>query len=144
MTINRTQAAAHLDSQFSVLASEIGQVTTDDTALGYGPDIDQALRKLGKSEDAIATATVANSDAAAYLALAEYYALRRFWRALAIKITMSVDGIGSASESHMFDHLSKLVEEAAEVAAGLGYPVGAVPTWSLGSINLDFIEPEPG
>jgi hypothetical protein len=142
MSITRAQIAVHLHYQFSTLATEIGQAATDESATGYGPDIDQAYRRLGTAAADLSSATVADADTPAALALAEYYSLARFGRQLALRADV---GAGSLSQrlGKQADTLAALTVQAAKKAAGLGYPVDAAPAWSLGSINLDYLEPEP-
>lgn len=140
--ITRAQAADHLQYQFSALASEIGQAETDESATGYGPDIDQALRQLGESEAGLAAATVADAYAPAFLALAEYYALRRFGRQLALSADLS-SGTMSKKASQRSATIKALTAEAAERAAGMGYPVGGAAAWGTGLLNLDYLEPTP-
>ena len=142
MSLSRAQAAAHLQYQFSALASEISQAATDASATGYGPDIDQALRQLGESEANLSAATVADAFAPAYLALAEYYSLRRFGRQLALSADLS-SGTLSTKASQKSATIRALTAEAAERAAGMGYAVGGAASWSTGLINLDYLEPEP-
>lgn len=135
MSMTQAAAATYLGGQLGVIATAVGSAS-------YADDIAQALRRLGVSEADLATAVIADADRGAFLALAEYYALRRFARMLVAKANVSIDGLGSAQYAQMFDNVKELMGEAAASAAGLGYPVDAVPAWGLGSINLDFIEPE--
>jgi hypothetical protein len=143
MAITRTQAAAHLHTQFSVLASEISQAETDDSATGYGPDLDQALRYLGEGESSLATATVMDTTGPAYLALAEYYCLRRMARQLSLASTDVRVGEMSQKLGQRASTLAGLIDEARTACASLGHPVDGSPAWSTGSINLDYTEPEP-
>ena len=142
MSMDRATAATHLDYQFSVLAGEIGQAESDDSATGYGPDIDQALRHLGESEATLSAATVADAFVPSYLALAEYYALRRYGRQLALKAD-TTSGTMSKKFGQQAATVAALRTEAAERAAGLGYPVSGAAAWSIGQINLDYLEPDP-
>lgn len=140
MTINRTQAAAHLRAQFDVLASEIGQTSNDDSATGFGPDIDAALRRLGTAQADLAAATVTDANAVAFLALCEYFALRRISRKLA-SYTEWRAGDVVGKENQVFEQVKAMMAEAAEQCAGLGYPMDGTPAWGVSSFTLDFIEP---
>ena len=141
MSMTRAQAATYLDQQFSALATQLGQSATDDSADGYGPDIDQALRQMGVGESSLSSATVADDDVPAFLALCDYYAARRFWRGLSLSTDVAL-GPRREQRSRWADTLAGIVQEAADRAAGLGYPVDATPAWSLDRLSLDFIEPE--
>jgi hypothetical protein len=142
MAFTRAQAATHLHAQFSALASEISQAETDDSATGYGPDIDQALRQLGEGEITLATATVIDGYVPAYLALAEYYCLRRMARQLSLQVDQTLNTM-SEKKGQRAGTLAGLIAEAAKACEGLGYAVGGGVTWSMGRLNLDYIEPEP-
>lgn len=142
MSYTRAQAAAHLQTQFATLATEIGQATTGEAATGYGPDIDQALRKLGVAEADLAAATVADADVGPYLALAEYYALRRFAGRLATKVDLPNTFAREGDRRTVFDNVRALLKLAKETVEDYGYSVGVVPSWDVLRLNLDFIEPE--
>jgi hypothetical protein len=142
MTMSRATAAVFLHGQFSDLATEISQAETDDSADGYGPDIDQAFRQLETDEDDLATASATQAQIPAFVALCEYYALRRFARRLALRADIKA-GTMAKGLGKQADTLQALMAEAAQRAAGLGYPVDGAAAWSIGQINLDYIEPEP-
>lgn len=137
MPISRSAAIAHLDNQFYVIDAAVGSNIT-----AYGGDVSQALRRLGVAESQLSTVEVVDANRGAFLALAEYYALRRFSRKLALKVDSTL-GPMSEKSSGIFSQVEKLMKEAAGEAAGFGYPVDASPAWSLGILSLDYIEPEP-
>lgn len=142
MSYTRASATSHLAVQFATLATETGQVTTD-TSAGFGPAIDQALRKIGGTAEAdLATATVADATVPAFLALAEYYALTRFARALATRVDFGVPTV-EADRPRIFAHIDRLIKLAREECAAQGYPVDGSESWSFARLQLDYIEPEP-
>jgi hypothetical protein len=138
MTLTREALASYLDSQFSALAAAIGQDA--DPLLGYEPDIDLALRKLGKSRDELASATLEDSQEEAAFALAEYYAARRFWRQLGDRVNRSTGKV-SFNFTNQLATAQAIMEDAAAKCAALGYDV-AGSGWGVGYLNLDWIENE--
>ena len=144
MAYTRASATTHLSNEFAALASETGQLTTDSTG-GFGPAIDRALRTLGVTEANLATATVTDANVPAFLALCEYHALARIWRALATKADVSARNV-MGPRAQIFQHAKDLMEMAANECAALGYPVGSLGatasgSWQTGSLTLDIIEP---
>jgi len=140
MAYTRTQATTHLSNELGEIADEVGQVKTD-SAAGFGPALDRALRKLGVGESGLATATVADADVEAYMALCEFYALQRMWRNLSVR--GDVDGqsvIGP--RSGVFYRVERLFHQAKEMCEALGYTVDSTAAWESGKLNLDYIEPE--
>lgn len=140
MTISRAEIAGYLATQFSSLAAAVGQTDSDASATGYGPDIDNALRRLGKSRSELDNATVEDSQEEAVLTLAEYYAARRFWRRLGDRVNHTM-----GETRYDFDGQRKsakeMMEAAASECAALGYDVANIG-WSSGYLNLDYLEPE--
>lgn len=136
MTISRAHIAIYLNSQFSSLAAAVGQDV--DAMIGYGPDVDAALRKLGVSEDVLETATLADADREVAFAVAEYAAARRFWRQLSARVNTSIGG-NSFTFTHLLPNAKLLMEDAAAKCAALGIDV--VGGWSTGYINMDWLEP---
>jgi hypothetical protein len=145
MGYTRVSATTHLANELAKLAAETGQVLTD-SAAGFGPAIDRALRTLGVAEASLATTTVDDDDVPAYLALCEYHALARIWRALATRADVSARNV-MGPRAQVFQHVKDLMEMAANECAALGYPVGSLGasasggSWNVGSLTLDFIEP---
>jgi len=144
MSYTRASATTHLSNEFAALVSETGQLLTD-SAGGFGPAIDRALRSLGTAETALSMATVVDASVPAFLALCEYYALARIWRSLATKADVSARNV-MGPRTQVFQHAKDLMEMAANECAALGYPVGslgasATGSWQVGSLTLDIIEP---
>jgi len=122
VTISRTNVATYLHGQFSALATAIGQISTDGSAAGYGPDIDAMLRKLGKSESELPAATLEDDQRDAAFALAEFFAARRVWRALGDRVN-TVTGKNSYSFTDQRANVKAMMEAAADQCALLGYSV---------------------
>jgi hypothetical protein len=138
MTIDRAAVATYLDTQYSSLAAAVGQSATPST--GYSSDIDNALRKLGKTESELATAEVEDGDRDALFTLAEYYAARRFWRLLSDRVNTNT-GITSYNFTAQLNNIEKLVADAQRRCEALGYDVSG-SGWSAGWLNLDWAETE--
>ena len=124
MSYTRAQMKTYLSLELAALAAEAKQVTTD-TAAGFGPAIDKALRTLGCGETALPTATVADGDVPAYLALSKYHALLRIWATLATRADVQARNV-MGPRAQVFQHVRDLVNLAAAECATLGYPVGTV------------------
>lgn len=139
MTITRTLIADYLDSQFSGLASIVGQ--DDDPEEGFRVDIDLTLRKLGVARDDLFTASLEDSQEDAAYALAEYYAARRFWRQLSDRANVKVDD-SQFDYKQVLTNIQQVMNDAAAACAGLGLDV-ATAAWSSGYLNLDWLEPAP-
>ena len=122
MTIGRDAVAAYLDTQYSSLAAAVAQSDSSADAGGYGADIDNALRKLGKAESELAAATVEDGSRDVYFALAEYYAARRFWRLLSDRVNMKVDD-SQFDYRYMVANAEKIANEAKAQCVALGYDV---------------------
>lgn len=120
MTISLDAVAEYLDKEFSALATAIGQDA--DPSIGFEPDIHNALRKLGVTEDNLYAATVADTDRDAMFALSKFYAAQRIWQQLGDRAdhtmgetTYKYDGQRKQAEAMM--------KNAAKVCAALGYDV---------------------
>lgn len=122
MTITRGAVVIYLSGEFSSLAEAVGQTASNDTPEGYKADVDNALRMLGTAESDLATATVEDSQRAAFFALAEYYAARRFWRRLGDRVNVKVDD-SQFDYRYQLENARQIVENAAELCARLGYSV---------------------
>jgi hypothetical protein len=138
VAITRQNVADYLNDQFSALAGAIGQ---DPAALtGYKPDIDNALRKLGKTESELADAAIPDGDRALYFAWAEYFAARRIWRQLGKSVDHTM-GETTIKYGDRRKQAKDIMDDAAAALAALGYDVTGTG-WSVGSLNLDWLEPE--
>jgi hypothetical protein len=133
--MTRAQGLTHLQNEFSALAAEAKQDTTD-SAAGFGPALDRAFLALGT------TGTAPDADTGAFMALAEYHALHRLWRTLATRADVQARNV-MGPRAQVFQHVKDLMAEASERCAELGYPVHGTAAWSYGQINLDYLEPEP-
>lgn len=140
MTISRAQLAAYLDQDFGALADAIGQTADDDSIVGYGPDIDNALRKLGTSESELEGATVEEGKRDAVFTLAEYYAARRIWRHLASRANVKVDD-SQFDYRQVLTSIKQVVDDARQQCQALGYDVTG-GGWGVGQLNLDWLEPQ--
>lgn len=138
MSISRANVATYLDEQFSSLAAAVGQNATP--ATGYKPDIDNALRKLGKTESELATATATDAQRDAVFALGEYYALERFSRLLADRVNHTM-GETKLDFTAQLAHVEKLLARAERKLTALGYDVNG-SGWTIANMNLDWLEPE--
>ena len=87
---------------------------------------------------------MADANVPAFLALCEYHALARIWRALATRADVSARNV-MGPRAQVFQHVKDLMEMAAAECASLGYPVGSLGaasgSWQVGSLTLDIIEP---
>jgi hypothetical protein len=143
MSVSRANAAAHLHAQFSNLAAEMNLAASDAGATGYGPDIDQALRALGTAESSISAATVADDDAGAYYALAEFYFLTRAGRQLAARVDVGSFAVDADKRPTIFDRIQDLIEQAEARIEAYGYSAaGGSGGWEFERLLLDYIEPE--
>jgi hypothetical protein len=139
-TITRATLTTHLATEFAFLAAETGQVVTDTTA-GFGPALDRALRAMGVAETALATATVVDANVPAVYALAEYFALLRFQRALAVR--GDIDGAKAIGpRAQIFQHVRDMLADAVIACQALGYDLRAAAAWEFAHLTLDYIEPE--
>jgi len=141
MTVTRAQALFHLQYEFDALARETKQETSDSDS-GFGPALDKALRALGTADADLSAGTVTDAQAPALLALAEYHALQRFWRALAARGDTSGRNV-LGPRSIVFQQVKDLLVEASDRCAELGYPVRGGQGFEFGRLNLDYIEAEP-
>lgn len=139
MTISRTALADYLSEQFSAIAVSIDQ--DDDPVIGYKPDIDNALRVLGKGESQLATATVEDSSRNAYFALGEYFAARRLRRQLGDRVNTRT-GLNTYDFTNQLRTVKEIMEEAKAVVTALGFDVTGTG-WTMGHMNLDWLENEP-
>lgn len=139
MSLTRAELLTHLTNEFAALATDTGQATTD-TAAGFGPAIDFALRQTGTAQADLAAGTVPGGSEDDGLLLAEYAALRRFARALANRVDISLDApSASRRESQAFAQVKTLIDAVRKELEESGHLASA---WSLGSLNLDLFEPE--
>lgn len=116
----RAEVTTYLTNRLSHIAAEVNQDTYTDSPMGWGPDIDLATVRIG-----------GGSNALAFYALSEYYALARCAALLATR----VDTAGYAVEGNrerVFANVVALRDMVAAQCAMYGYPVisgaaGSVP-----------------
>lgn len=127
------QVAAKLESRLKSLRNEAKIPLADDSANGYGPDIDDALRRM--STDDISTLTTFN-ETNAFLVIARYYALSR----IATLVATRVDTEGYAIEGDretIFDHIERLIEQAKNEALAYGYVLEVDDISQTGDANQE-------
>jgi hypothetical protein len=120
MTITRADILYYLQDALSDLAEETGQ-GQEDSPTGYKLPIDAALRRLGNVDPTAPTSPDTLTEAA--YALAEYNALRRFWTMSAQRVDTITGPNFATTRSQLFANIEKLLKEAADRCALLGYPV---------------------
>jgi hypothetical protein len=138
--MDRNATLEYLQREYAELVDDLQM---DETTLidAYSNVVDAALRKLGYAETGLLSA---DESGDAYLALLNFYVLRRFVRALATRVDTNVNGALSLSRSQGYKQVKALADEAAVECAALGYPVdgaGHAQAMSVGRFNLDFLEP---
>lgn len=138
MSLARLDLAQFLDSQFAPLAAAALPPFMLSLTV-YDPAIDQALRALGTPQDNLATATVTDDQTADAIALAEYYSLLRFARALTQQVDISLDGPRlDKKRSQSFAHVQLLLTQARAELTVRGY-LGS--GWDIQRLELDYLEP---
>lgn len=157
MALSKSSAAQILDAKLKRLANEVKQVAHDDSADGYGPDLDDALRRMALSDiSAVNTPTLE----AAYLVIARWYALVRLASLLATRVdteSIAVEG----DRDTIFDHVVLLIRQAVDEAAVYGYvlqtrddgqigsgltpvdPTGGTQSWERTFFGTDYLWPTP-
>lgn len=138
--MNRAAALTYLTNEFADLATDSGLISGDLTT-AYNTAIDNSLRQLGYVEADLSTADVIQTDITKYLALLEYFALKRFARLLSTRVSVSLPGPASAQRNQAFDQVQKLLATARADLADLGIDPGGASSFEFGRINLDFLEP---
>jgi len=139
--MNRAAALTYLTNEFADLATDSGLISGDLTA-AYNTAIDNSLRQLGYVEADLSTADVAQADITKYLALLEYFALKRFVRLLSTRVSVSLPGPASAQRNQAFSQVMSLLNAAKEDLADLGIDPGSASSFEFGRLNLDFLEPD--
>jgi hypothetical protein len=139
--MDRTAAMAYLTGEYQQLADDAKLSSTQVTS-AYSVAVDMSLRQLGVQETDLQTTDIAQPQIIAYLALLDYYALKRFERMLSIKFDVNVgNNTVFAYRSQAFKAVQQLVQDAEERLLKLGYDVGGGPSFQMGRINLDYNEP---
>jgi hypothetical protein len=139
--MDRADAMAYINSEFSKLIAEVGLSPTDDAA-GFSYAIDNALREYGIAPDDFDDFDTPPDQEDELQSLLDYFALRRIQRAAAAKVDVSSGASGtSKSRSQLSVQIADLLTFATERAQAYGYVV--TKSWGGGEINLDFIEAQP-
>jgi hypothetical protein len=142
--MDRSTAFAYLTNEYAELATDSGLSGTQITT-AYNVALDMSLRQLGYQETDLATTNVPQTQIIGYLALLNYYALKRFARVLALRVNTSVAGMLSASRSQAAIQVKALLDDAEAEVVALGFAVGKdAVAFSLGRMGLDFLEPNWG
>lgn len=138
--MTRAELLAYLNAEYTALIRE-AQLGTTDVAAGLKYPLDSAFRRLGVAEDSLSSATTTEVEAAQ--ALGDYYTLRRIARALATRVDFGSTAV-EGNRPKVFEHIESLMKDAAKTCASLGYAVDSDGGgWGVGTLSLDFVEPEP-
>lgn len=141
--MDRTAATTYLTSEFGELATD-ARLTGPQIADAYSTAIDMALRQLGFAETDLATAVVGDAMVLSYLALLQYYALKRYARILSLRFDVNVSGAMQAMRSQAYGQVQALLADAEETVLNYGFDVKGT-AFQLGRLTLDFNEPSiPG
>jgi hypothetical protein len=139
--VDRTAANALLNQQYRELTVD-AKFTSQNITDAYSAAIDMSLRQLGYQESDLATADVIQSNVLKYIALLNYYALKRFSTLLSIKFDVKAgSGAVEAARSQAFKMVATLMEQAAEELTQYGIFVGSSQGFQIGTMTLDFQEP---
>ncbi len=138
----RSAATTWLTEEFNELATEIN-FTPQQLGDCYSTAIDMSLRQLGYTEDVLLTQDVPQTQIVGYLALLNYYALKRFARAFAIRFDTNIAGSLQAFRSQAANQIKALLDDAKVECTSLGFAVDT-PQFQLGRMELDFLEPTLG
>jgi len=139
--MNRTDATNLLTQQYRELATD-AEFTTQNTTDAYNAAIDMSLRQLGYQESDLATADVDQPNVLKYIALLNYYTLKRFSTLYSIKFDVEAGQKAIvASLSQSFKMITALLNQAAEELTQYGIFVGSSQGFQLGRMTLDYLEP---
>jgi hypothetical protein len=139
--MNRADAVTLLTQQYRELVTD-AKFTSQNTTDAYSAAIDMSLRQLGYQESDLATADVDQPSVLKYIALLNYYTLKRFSTLYSIKYDAKVaSGAADAARSQAFKMVGTLMEQAAEELTQYGIFVGSSQGFQIGTMTLDFQEP---
>src|SRR5438309_12034196 len=142
--MTRGGALSFLQTEYTELATE-AQFTDSQSTTAYETAIDMSLRQLGYQETDLPTVDVPQVQILSYLALLNYYALKRFARLLAIRVNVTIGGQLSAMRSQAAIQVKALLDDAEGEVVALGFPVGKdAVAFGLGRIELDYLAPSWG
>jgi hypothetical protein len=139
--VDRTAANTLLTQQYRELTVD-AKFTSQNITDAYSAAIDMSLRQLGYQESDLSTADVLQSNVLKYIALLNYYTLKRFSTLLSIKFDVKAgSGAVEAARSQAFKMVATLMEQAAEELTQYGIFVGSSQGFQIGTMTLDFQEP---
>jgi hypothetical protein len=137
--MDRTAATTWLTSEFAELATDAG-LSGDQLTTAYSNVVDMALRQLGVAETDLATYSTTQDQVQSFLALLNYYALKRYARLFSMRVAVALPGPTSAQRNQAFQQVNALLNAAEADLVKLGVDLGS-STWQMGRVNLDFLEP---
>ncbi|SRR6266571_1912199 len=139
--MDRTTALSYLTKEFSDIATD-AKFDANATSTAYNTAIDNSLRHLNYLETDIPTANVDQTNVIKYLALLEYFTLKRFMRLYSLKYNVSAGNKAvEASRAQAFSQMRSLLGQAEADLARLGIPLGGVASFEMGRITTDILEP---
>jgi hypothetical protein len=139
--MDRVAATLFLTTEYAEMAAS-AKFTTDQITTAYSTAIDMTLRQLGTQETDLATSVVAQSQIKGFIALLNYYALKRFVRLFSLQFDVNIgNNTVFAYRSQIFKAMQQLLEDAEQECLKLGFDVGGGPSFQMGYLNLDFNEP---
>lgn len=139
--MDRSSAVNLLTQQYRELATD-AEFTTQDTTDAYDAAIDMSLRQLGTQESDLATADVEQPNVLKYIALLNYYTLKRFSTLYSIKFDVEAGQKEIvAALSQAFKMITVLLAQAAEELTQYGIFVGSSQGFQMGRMTLDYLEP---
>lgn len=139
--MDRPTATAYLVEEFSDLATD-SKFTSGQITSAYSTALDNSLRHLGYEETDLPTADVDQVNVIKYVALLEYFTLKRFMRLYSLKFDVEAGNKAIvATRSQAFNMLKSLLGQAEADLARLGIPLGGVASFEMGRVTLDYLEP---
>lgn len=142
--MDRTAAVAFLTSEYTETATA-AKFTGDQITTAYGTAVDMSLRQISnagvQSFDDLSTAIVDSVHDLDYIALMNYYALKRFVRLFSLQFDVAVgSGAVDAKRSQIFKQMQSLLEDAEQECLKLGFNLGGGQSFQMGYLDLDFNE----
>jgi hypothetical protein len=136
--MDRSAALTYLTQNFRELATEV-QFTDEQRSDAYSAAMDMSLRDLGYAESDLSAADVEQANVRKYLALLDYYALKRFSRVLSTRVAVSLPGPVSKQANQAFAQVQALLAQAKQELADLGVDIGGTASFKFGRLNLGFL-----
>lgn len=142
MAWSRANAATWVANTLGALLADAGIGTADDAG-ALGDPIDEALLLIGTPPADLTTATVPDAERYGFQRVLRWRVLVRVRDAVANRVDISMaDPSISKSRNQIVANLNGLVDAAAADAEPYLSGDVAASAWGVGSLNLDFIEPE--